>query len=94
MFDIFGDRFEVCTDAFKIAAFLDPPSKHLSWTDSIEKAAFRRLIVDATFDMATSEAAERAEEKEKVADASVSSAPKQVVGAGSVSPDTLVEALG
>lgn len=94
MFNSFGDRFEESTDASKIAAFLDPRSKHLSWTDTCEKAAFRRLVVEATFDMATREAAERADGKETSADATVASASTQAVGTGSRSSDATVEPLG
>lgn len=40
MFDDFGDRFEVCTNASKIAAFLDPRTIKMWWADAREKKKF------------------------------------------------------
>lgn len=59
MFEEFGDRFEVCTDASKIAAFIDPRTKKMSWASRYEKATFRALVVQATIKMATHEAAQK-----------------------------------
>ena len=55
MFDQFGDRFEVCTDAAKIASFLDPRTKSMWWADEYEPAAFRALVVQAVVKMAAYE---------------------------------------
>ena len=58
MFDRVGDRFEVRSDAAKIAAFLDPRTKGTWWAGKDEWAAFRALLVQI-IKMATYEAGQK-----------------------------------
>lgn len=78
MFDSFGDRFEVCTDASKIASFLDPRSKDMHWADERERDAIRLLTKEATFDMVTRGATEKEKEREDASGGSVSGSTEVV----------------